>query len=96
MGWDELVNGDLINAAEQAGFELMVTGDQNLRYQQNLLGRRLALVVLLANHWPTVRQNLQAIVEAVNKATPGSYQSISFDRPALRRRPYHPIPKPEC
>jgi hypothetical protein len=92
MGWDELVNGNLINAAEQAGFEVMVTGDQNLRYQQNLLGRRLALVVLLANHWPTVRQNLQAVVDAVNQATPGSYRSISFDRPALRRRPYPPEP----
>jgi putative NIF3 family GTP cyclohydrolase 1 type 2 len=94
MGWDQLVNGLLIEAAERAGFDVMVTGDQNLRYQQNMSARRLALVVLLSNHWPTVRQNLQPIVEAVDRAVPGSYQSIPFDRPALRRRPLNP--KPEC
>jgi hypothetical protein len=92
MGWDQLVNGLLIEAAEQAAFDVMVTGDQNLRYQQNMAGRRLALVVLLSNHWPTVRQNLQPIVEAVDKATVGSYQSIAFPRPILRRRPFSPKP----
>ncbi|MFL5282918.1 MAG: hypothetical protein ACJ8AW_18480 [Rhodopila sp.] len=93
MGWDQLVNGLLIEAAEQAGFDVMVTGDQSLRYQQNLSARRLALVVLLSNHWPTVRRNSQPIVEAVNNARTGSYQSVAFDRPPLRRRPFNPIPK---
>jgi hypothetical protein len=87
MGWDELVNGDLIEAAESGGFGIMVTGDQNLRYQQNLSGRRIALVVLLANNWPTVKTNLAAIIEAVDRALPGSYASIAFDRPPLLRRP---------
>jgi hypothetical protein len=46
MGWDSLANGELIEAAENGGFDVMVSADQNLRYQQNLAGRRLALVVL--------------------------------------------------
>jgi hypothetical protein len=92
MGWGKRVNGDLIAAAEEGGFHIMVTGDQNARYQQNPSGRRLALVVLFSNHWPTVRLNLQPVVEAVDRATPGSYQSISFDGLPLRRRPYPPRP----
>jgi alkanesulfonate monooxygenase SsuD/methylene tetrahydromethanopterin reductase-like flavin-dependent oxidoreductase (luciferase family) len=87
MGWDELVNGDLIKAAESAGFDVMVTGDQNLVYQQNLTSRRVALVVLLANNWPTVKTNLAGIIDAVERAKLGSYQSVAFDRPALLRRP---------
>jgi hypothetical protein len=49
--WAGLSNGALIEVAEQAGFEVMVPADQNIRYQQNLTGRRLALVVLTTNHW---------------------------------------------
>ncbi len=46
VGWAEFANGKLLNAAEEAGFDVMVTVDQNIRYQQNLRGRRIALVVL--------------------------------------------------
>ena len=52
LGWSELSNGDLIEAAEKAGFEAMVTTDQNLRYQQNLEQRQLAIVVLMGTSWP--------------------------------------------
>jgi hypothetical protein len=45
-GWDRLGNGDLLTVAEEAGFDVLVTGDKNIRYQQNLEGRRMALVVL--------------------------------------------------
>jgi len=55
MGWDTLENGELIDAAEKGGFDVMVTADQNLVYQQNLSGRKLALVVLDSNQWPIVR-----------------------------------------
>ena len=87
MGWDALENGELIAAAEKTGFDVMVTADQNLIYQQNLTGRRLALVVLQSNHWPVVQAHVHLVVQAVNAATAGSYRAISFDRPALRRRP---------
>lgn len=90
MGWDTLENGDLIDAAEKGGFDVMVTADQNLAYQQNRSGRKLALVVLDSNQWPIVQTSLDKVVQAVNNAVPGSYQAVSFDRPPLLRRPYNP------
>jgi hypothetical protein len=51
-GWDRLVNGELIAAAEAAGFELLLTTDKNMRYQQNLKGRKIAFVVLGNQQWP--------------------------------------------
>ena len=53
MSWQELKNGDLLRAAEMAGFEVFVTGDKNLAYQQNLAGRKISLVVLPIIHWRT-------------------------------------------
>jgi hypothetical protein len=91
MGWAGLSNGDLIRAAEEAGFEVMITCDQNIRYQQNLAGRRLALVVLTTNHWDTIRANGGGILPAVESATVGSFAMVEMPKPR-RRRPYHPAP----
>jgi hypothetical protein len=75
-GWEELANGELIDAAEQAGFEVMVTTDKNIHYQQNLTARRIALVVLEHSQWPMVRLVEGNIAAAVNAALPGSYMEI--------------------
>ena len=75
-GWEEVANGELIGAAEQAGFELIVTTDKNIRYQQNLEHRKIALVVLEHSQWPMVKLVAQQIVEAVNAATPGCYIEV--------------------
>ena len=70
MGWpDRLKNGDLLNLAEEAGFEVMVTCDQNIRHQQNLSGRKLALIVLGSNIWPIVRMHREMISATVDAAT---------------------------
>jgi hypothetical protein len=71
-GWDRLVNGELIAAMEAAGFELLLTTDKNMRYQQNLPGRKLAFAVVGNQQWPTLRRYLERVVVAVNAATPGS------------------------
>lgn len=71
-------NGDLLAAAEQAGFDLLVTADKNMRYQQNLTGRRIALVVLSTPQWPIVKLHLEKIAAAVNAATPGSYIEVNL------------------
>jgi radical SAM superfamily enzyme YgiQ (UPF0313 family) len=89
LGLAGLTNGDLIEAAEKSGFDVMVTADQNLGYQQNLTGRRLALVVLTTNHWDTIRPNAARVVEAVTKIRPGEFVTIAFDLPTLRRRPFN-------
>ena len=89
-GWAGLANGELIAAAELAGYEIMVTCDQNIRYQQNLAARHIALVVLETNHWVTIRAAIATVTQAVAAAQPGSYLSIAFDRPPLRRRKFRP------
>ncbi len=86
MGWSGLANGKLIAAAEADGFDILVTADSNIRYQQNLVGRRIALVVLSTNIWPTIRSDPESVRRAVDSAQPGSYTAVSFDRPPLRRR----------
>lgn len=65
-GWEELANGELIEAAERAGFEVLVTTDKNIRYQQNLTQRRISLVVLGNSQWPMVKLVVQEIVGAIN------------------------------
>lgn len=78
MGWDTFSNGELLTAAEQAGFELLLTTDKNIRYQQNLAGRKIALAVLGTSQWPVLRLHVQRVVAAVNAATPGSYTEIDI------------------
>jgi len=75
-GWHTFKNGDLLTAAEAAGFDVMVTSDKSIKYQQNLTGRKIALVVLSQGRWRLVRQRLDAIAAAVNAATPGSYTEV--------------------
>ena len=77
-GWDTLANGDLLAAAERAGFDVLLTADKNMRYQQNLAGRRIALVVLSTPQWPLVRLHMERIAAAVNAATPGRYTEVDI------------------
>jgi len=77
-GWDRLVNGELIAAAEAAGFDLLLRTDKNIRYQQNLTGRKIAFVVLGNQQWPILRLYVDRVVAAVNGATPGSYFEVDI------------------
>jgi predicted GNAT superfamily acetyltransferase len=75
-GWDRLINGDLLNAAETAGFEVFLTADKNLRYQQNLAARKIAIVVIGNAQWRVLQKYVDLVVSAVNAATPGSYAEV--------------------
>ena len=75
-GWHPFKNGDLLKAAEDAGFDLIITSDKSIQYEQNLSGRRIALVVLSKGRWPLVRRRLKAIAAAVEAARPGSYTEV--------------------
>lgn len=72
------MNGDLIAAAEAEGFDLLLTTDKNMRYQQNLTGRKIAFVVLGNQQWPTLRRYVDRVVAAVDAATPGSYSEVEI------------------
>jgi hypothetical protein len=79
QGWDRLTNGALLDAAEQAAVDVLLTTDQRIRYQQNLTGRRIALVVLTGTtKWTRVRLYLDRIAAAVNAAAPSSYTEIAI------------------
>lgn len=76
MRWDTLDNGALLDAAEAAGFEVLVTTDKNLRYQQNLTGRKIAIVVL-SSRYRDLDPIVGGIVEAIDAATPGSFRTVT-------------------
>jgi hypothetical protein len=84
LGWNGLKNGELIRAAELAGFEAFVTSDQNLSYQQNLLGRSIGMVTLTAQKWSIVSKYLTEILAAVDRVKPGSFEVVEC---RLSRRP---------
>jgi hypothetical protein len=78
LAWNTLQNGALISQAETAGFDVLVTTDRNWKYQQNLSGRRLSVVVLLSTSWPKIQVNVSAVVVAVAEAKIGSYSEVEF------------------
>jgi predicted nuclease of predicted toxin-antitoxin system len=90
MGWAELTNGVLLTAAEADGFEIFLTADKNIRFQQNLTGRGIALVVLDTNQLDILFANIERIIQAIDSTTAGSYVTVRFDRPPLLRRRYNP------
>jgi hypothetical protein len=77
-GWEELENGELLTLAEAAGFDVLVTTDKNLGYQQNLAGRKIAIVVLGLGRWSVMKRYVAQIVAAVNAATPGSFAEVEI------------------
>ncbi len=76
--WSMLTNGELLDAAEEEGFEVFVTADSKLKYQQNPKSRRIAIVVLSTPSWPRIQHTIPAVVAAVDSATPGSYREIEI------------------
>lgn len=77
MGWSQLTNGDLLKEAE-ASFDAFVTTDQSLQYQQNLSGRRLAIVALWTTSWPKLQRHVPEIVNAIEKLNPGDFVDLNF------------------
>ena len=77
-GWSTLKNGELLEAAVHADFAVLVTTDLNLRYQQNLGSRRIAVVVLSTPSWPRVQRAIEEVVKAVGAASPGSYTEVEI------------------
>lgn len=76
MGWSSLGNGDLLAQAEVQGFDLLITTDRNLKYQQNLRGRRLAILVLSTTSWPRIKVAIPAVAEAIDRLEAGGYAEV--------------------
>jgi hypothetical protein len=78
IGWHALENGELIQQAEDGGYDVLLSTDKNIQYQQNLTGRKIALVVLGNSQWPVVQLYLERIVAAVNASRPASYTEVEI------------------
>jgi hypothetical protein len=77
-GWSKLNNGVLLDVAEQETFDVLVTTDSNLKYQQNLKARRIAIVVLTSTSWPRIQRALVNVVTAIDSATTGSHAEVEI------------------
>ncbi len=76
MGWSTVTNGDLLKLAEDNGYEVFVTTDQNLRYQQNLTERKMGIVVLMSTSWPRIQQRIPEILGAISTVEGGGYEEV--------------------
>jgi hypothetical protein len=76
VGFGGFTNGELLQAAEAAGFDVLLTGDLSLEYQQNLTGRKIAIVSLSANSWQILRHHVPAISEAIRTSSPSSFRRV--------------------
>ena len=75
-GWSDLANGALLAAAEGDGYELLITTDRHLKHQQNLAGRKLAIIVLLSTSWPRIQLRIDDVRDAVGRIGPGGYEEV--------------------
>ena len=86
LGWERLSNGVLLAAAEEAGFDVFLSGDRNLPSQQTMKGRKLAVLCMTANNWPIVPPHVQNVVGAVDSAEPGTAKAVWCGEFKARRK----------
>ena len=84
LGWQGLENGALLDVAENAEFDVLLTCDQNVRDQQNFTSRKLALVILSSNHWPTLRRVAARIASAVDFVQTGQIVRVEAGSTLVR------------
>ncbi len=91
-GCGQIANGEPISCAEQAGYQILLTCNQNLRYQQNLAHRQISMVVLGSNIWPSISPRIAEVTEALERVSAGSFEFIEIAPPPKRRRLPRPSP----
>ena len=75
-GWVEVRNGNLLDNAERECYEIMITADQSMRYQQNMTNRQIAVIALLSNRWPRVQLRIEDIRAALDGMKPGEVREV--------------------
>jgi len=78
MNWSTLENGELLAEAERGGFQVFITTDQNLRYQQNLQNRQIAVLVLPTTRWPQIALHVADVLAAINRIRAGDYHELRW------------------
>lgn len=94
LGWGGLKNGTLLDQAEQSGFDILVTGDLSLEYQQNLSARKVAIVSLSSHNWRIIKPHVAQIASSVDAAQPGTLARVECGRfTRSKREPPAPSPR---
>ncbi|MBX3720198.1 MAG: hypothetical protein KF713_00015 [Turneriella sp.] len=78
-GWQELKNGELLNEAEQSNYDIFITTDQNLKYQQALANRKISIIVLNTTSWPKIRTQISLVIAAIDRAKSNSFEEVLFN-----------------
>lgn len=78
-GWSGFKNGRLLALVEPE-FDLFLTSDRNLQYQQNLKGRKIAILLLSTNHWPTLKKHVELVQSALDKIHPGEFMQLQIPK----------------
>ena len=78
LGWSTLKNGELLAIAEQSNFEVFITTDQNLKYQQNLSGRKIAIIILSSTSWLRIQKAIAEIKQAIDIVKAGGFFDIAI------------------
>lgn len=78
LGWSQLKNGELLEVAEENQYDLLITTDRNLKYQQNLDDRRIAVLVLMSTSWPRIQQCIEKIREALASTSSSQYTEVEI------------------
>lgn len=78
MGWGRMKNGELLDAAQAAGFDVLITADQNLRYQQNLSARKIAIIELPTNRLRLVVNYTAPVNALIASITPSTYHTVTL------------------
>ena len=78
LGWSQMQNGELLREAEKYGYEVLITTDRNLKHQQNLSQRQLAIFVLLSTSWPLIQQRIEEIRTALASLSSGDYVEVAI------------------
>jgi hypothetical protein len=89
-GFSGLKNGELLEASEGDGFDVLVTGDKTLEYEQSMKDRRIAVISLSAPHWQFVKDHVARIADAIRGAEPGSFTRVDVGRFVRNPKPHHP------
>ena len=77
-GWSSLTNGDLLSAAESKAFDVLITTDRNLKYQQNFTGRNIAILVLSSTNWPRIRPQVARVRDALASLEAGGFIEVEI------------------
>ena len=88
MGWQSISNGELLAQTEAAGFEVMLTAEKNIRYQQNLTNRRIAIVLITNPTWRDLLPFVERVVSGIDAATTGSFAEVEIPFPPKRESGY--------